>query len=343
MSKDKIYLDNCTFVKTILMLLVVFYHSTVFWTGNWFTVQKVAIDDQIIANLSLWLNTFHIYTFVAISGYLFEFLKNEKCKYKDFKKFLLNKLKRLIVPYCFVAIIWVIPISLLFYSYTGEEIIHKFLLCESPGQLWFLWMLFDIFILIWLLNIFLKNTNFVLIISLLSCVIGFIGKKCFLNIFCIWDAFTYLPYFIIGMKLRKNRNGILYKIPSLAYFFIHIILFTISLYIADFKGIIINVICNILNFTIHIIGVLMAFFILQNIAQKTDWKNRVLLVYFSKISMPIYLFHQQIIYFTITFFNGRINPLLNIIVNFFAAIFISSLLSSIMLKYKYTRLLIGEK
>lgn len=63
----------------------------------------------------------------------------------------------------------------------------------------------------------------------------------------------------------------------------------------------------------------------------------------SKISMPIYLFHQQIIYFTIIFFNGRIYPLLNIFVNFFAAIFISNLLSSIMLKYKYTRLLIGEK
>ena len=29
-------LENCTFIKTILMITIVLYHSLVFWTGTWF-------------------------------------------------------------------------------------------------------------------------------------------------------------------------------------------------------------------------------------------------------------------------------------------------------------------
>ena len=39
---DRLELKNCYFVKTILMLLVVGYHSMVFWSGDWFTVISPA-------------------------------------------------------------------------------------------------------------------------------------------------------------------------------------------------------------------------------------------------------------------------------------------------------------
>lgn len=62
--------DNCYFIKTILMLLVVLYHSIVF-CGNWFHVKEVIYPSQPLAVLAQWLNSFHVYGFTLVSGYLF--------------------------------------------------------------------------------------------------------------------------------------------------------------------------------------------------------------------------------------------------------------------------------
>ena len=53
-------LENCNFIKTVLMMLVVFYHSIVFWGGNWFTQnpEVISVPLNIVAD---WLNSFHIY------------------------------------------------------------------------------------------------------------------------------------------------------------------------------------------------------------------------------------------------------------------------------------------
>lgn len=59
--------------------------------------------------------------------------------------------------------------------------------------------------------------------------------------------------------------------------------------------------------------------------------------------MAIYLFHQQIIYFTIIWLNGKVNPYLNAIVNFIVALVLSSLISTLLMRFKVTRVLIGEK
>lgn len=92
-------LENCIFVKTILMMLVIVYHSMVFWGGDWFNVKSVAIECNVLKYLALWLNSFLIYGFVFISGYLFEYLKREKNKYQKFFAFIVNKSKRLLIPY----------------------------------------------------------------------------------------------------------------------------------------------------------------------------------------------------------------------------------------------------
>ena len=119
-------LDNCYFVKTVLMILVVLYHSILFWGGgSWLDNQPVIFKSKALSILSVWLNTFHIYGFTLVSGYIFQYLKYEKDKYQKFFLFIVNKAKRLLVPYVFVAIIWVIPISCVLFSYTSKDIILK--------------------------------------------------------------------------------------------------------------------------------------------------------------------------------------------------------------------------
>lgn len=106
-------LDHCSFVKTVLMLFVVLYHSCVFWTGNWF-VETPVYPSRFLEVLAEYLNSFHIYAFTLVSGYLFSYLKLEKGKYERFLPFTVNKAKRLLVPYVFVAAVWVIPVSVFF-------------------------------------------------------------------------------------------------------------------------------------------------------------------------------------------------------------------------------------
>lgn len=87
--------------------------------------------------LSEWLNSFHIYGFTFVSGYIFFALRYEFGKYQKFSEFIISKAKRLLIPYVFTAIIWVIPISTYFFNYGITDIIAKYVFAVSPGQLWF--------------------------------------------------------------------------------------------------------------------------------------------------------------------------------------------------------------
>lgn len=213
-SIKQAYIDNCTFVKTILMLCVIIGHCANFWNGAWFTLIIPRYSSNIIAVISVWLNSFHIYAFTLVSGYLYYFLKYEKNKYHEVVPFVLIKVKRLLIPYCFCAFIWVVPITAYLYSFSLKDIFEKYILCTSPSQLWFLWMLFWVFIIVQLISELLENDSFAIIISMFSWGTGLIGEMIFPNVFCIWTAFTYLPFFILGMKLREKEDLFLWRMPS---------------------------------------------------------------------------------------------------------------------------------
>lgn len=57
--------------------------------------------------------------------------------------------------------------------------------------------------------------------------------------------------------------------------------------------------------------------------------------------MGIYLFHQQIIYLTIIPLNGKVHPLVQVMISFLIAIFSSSILVHILQKSKILEKLYG--
>ena len=61
----------------------------------------------------------------------------------------------------------------------------------------------------------------------------------------------------------------------------------------------------------------------------------------SENSFGIYLFHQQIIYVTITIFNGLVHPIVQCILSFFISIIISLGITLILKKNKITKSLFG--
>ncbi len=65
-----------------------------------------------------------------------------------FVGFIENKGKRLLIPYVFTVILWVLPIDKLLFNPSIESIINNYVLAIGPSQLWFLWMLFDVFVIV---------------------------------------------------------------------------------------------------------------------------------------------------------------------------------------------------
>lgn len=343
MTNKQKELSNCTFVKTILMVVVVIYHCFVFWTGTWFTKNPV-FESKVLSIVASWMNSFHIYAFTLVSGYLFYHLKYEKSKYSKFVPFVINKAKRLIIPYMFVASIWVIPFAIFNFHYDTTEIIKRYVFGTSPNQLWFLLMLFCVFLFSYFFSdLFRRSDIGGAIISAALYVIGIIGTKFLPNVFQILRACMYVPLFWIGFKMCQHGSECLRKIPALAWVLADVLLFTITHFLADLDGAAFVLVNYVLELALHIVGALMAFVVLQRLADMIKWEDNKYFGFLSKKSMPVYLFHQQIIYLFIIWFNGRVAPFLHVVINFTGAMTVSLIISSIMMRFKWTKMLIGEK
>ena len=325
------------------MLVVVTFHCILFWKGDWF-VYDPENTNGILTVISDWMNTFHVYGFALVSGYIFYLLKTEKGKYTEFLPFVKNKASRLLLPYVFVTAVWIIPITQVFYKYDWMTIVNKYVLATSPSQLWFLVMLFDVFVIFWLLADFFRKHNFLgTVLALILYVAGIFGAKLIPNIFCIWAACRYVLFFLLGLKIRQYGSDILMKIPSVMWIVIHIGLFVLDKVFGKIGGFIGKAGGFCASILLYIVGAITAFVVLQKVATKINWKESKVFSLLNKNSMTIYLFHQQVIYFTLEAFNGLLNPYIHSLVNLIASIGVALIISVILRKFKITRMLIGEK
>lgn len=344
METKNVMLKNSGFVKEVLMLLVILGHAVHFWTGDWFT-NNPFYESGSLAALSDWIVSFHTYAFVLVSGYIFAF-KQFGGGYLKYSQYIANKTKRLLVPYAFVAMIWVVPISQYFMKYDKVEVLKKYVLCINPSQLWFLWMLFWIFMIAWPLWKLLSSSVYVgtVIATALFCI-GVVGSKVIPNLFCIWTAFLYMPYFYIGIYIRleqeREKKVWIEKIPLFFWVLAEILIYILNLMVVkgkiDFSHFVI-----LTEFAVHMVGAITAFLVLQRIAECVNWRKKRVCVVLAKYSMPMYLFHQQLIYFSIFWLNGKVHPYFNAVVNFAVAIIGSFIISWGLMKFRITKFLIGE-
>lgn len=339
-------LENCVFVKTLLMLIVLFGHSIAFWTQKWLDIE-VVIPCTILGHGYTWINSFHIYGFTLASGYIFAF-KIMRGGYSEYFPFLLNKARRLLVPYVFVMLIWVAPISSLLFNWDPGYVTKKYLLAIDPSQLWFLWMLFGVFAIAWPMRKLLLEKPFTgWTVALVLYGIGIIGRRLFPNVFCVWTACQFVLFFFVGMRIRvkeeKQERLITEELPWYCWIIIDLLLFAGTIIVGWNNGTVWRLMAIVLNMILHIVGAIMAWTTLQTLADDTNWKDSKTFKTLSSYSMPMYLFHQQIIYFMIIWLNGKINPWLNAGVNFAVALLGSFLISFILMHWKTTRFLIGEK
>lgn len=335
-------LENCVFVKTFLMFSIVLYHSMAFWSGGWFTANAV-YKSKILSIFSQWLNSIHIYCFVLVSGYIYcaKYLEDDN---RNFLNFVRKKAKRLLVPYIFTAIVWVIPISSIFFDLDIITIVRNFVFAINPSQLWFIIMLFNVFLIAYPLSDFFAKHNISGLAMAIACyIIGTGGGYLFPDIIVLWNSLRYIVFFFLGFKLYQKGYKKLEKIPSFVWIVLDGIIFLFSKWISNKKGVVFILLNRGFHLFLYIIGALMAFVLLQKLAKVIEWKKIWIFRYFSRYSMPIYLFHQQVIYFFIYWLNGKINPYINVLINFIGSMLISTIISCVLMKFRVMRFLVGEK
>lgn len=140
--------------KVLLSLLVVLGHVTRMYTPMG-AMYKYLSDSPICLYITDFLYQFHMPAFVAVSGAIFWIQKNHLHKYANWKDFVINKIRRLFVPYFFFGFCVVLPTLLCceiidFSQLKGS--LFALIVGYDSRHLWFLPMLFGCFMLFNLFN-----------------------------------------------------------------------------------------------------------------------------------------------------------------------------------------------
>lgn len=289
-------------MKVGLTLLVVFAHSTRMYTpeGVFHPVESSALLKYI----TIFIYSFHMPAFICLSGMLYGF-GIEKGKYTDKKRFLISKIKRLVIPYVLVGSCIVVPVELFLklYDYSFLEAVYRnIILSQDPRHLWYNMALFLIFCLCILLRkIFLSRKVFINVLVIIGGYIIHELARWVPGYFNMGSAAQYLIFFIVGIYINRYIHN--YSFRTIRKIFvvvlILIVMFLVRLFI--YHG---SMISAFLGILLSIIGASIICDIKCIEVTKTN-----LFILIKRNSYGIYLFHPMLIYLMYNLFaNEHINP-----------------------------------
>lgn len=341
--KKKIRLDEVTLMRTILALLIVFMHSFTCYNGSW-KEPAGYVDIPLYKWLARISFAYTLEAFVFISGYLFAFQRITLKRTEGGISLIANKLKRLILP----SIIFSIIYFLLFYEYKGlGNAVYSII--NGCGHMWYLPMLFWCFVFGWLLEqIKIKD----------GWKMAFLVALNLFNIFSlplrISTALTYLVYFYGGYLVYKHSDVIKNYITPRNLVFswvIFIVVFAVFRPLRDIFSV--DSTCSNAHKALMVIFYHVGQLIYASVGLAAFYMTAV---YFTqhyhlsettkKISaccFGIYLFQQfvlQLLYYK-TSFPLLVGPYWLPWCGFVIAVVVSYILSSLLLKTKIGRFLIG--
>lgn len=331
--------SEISIMKTAMMIAVVLYHSMLFFSGDWFTVMDPIINAEYLSNIARWMNTFHVQAFTMASGFLFYCLAK---KHIDTRANIRKRAKRLLLPYLFVSLFWAIPIGYYLFRWPIKEIIERYLLAANPNQLWFLIMLFLVCVFFELVGKKIKISTKNLIILYFITTVSFMGLSYFkIDYFQLPKVAQYILYFYLGGYIFYNKKKITKKQTAIMGI-IAAILYASSLSLNASSIKLLNYIAIAIMPIISILEVSVIYYICLTIIKKKriDIESNAYRV-LEENSFGIYLFHQQIIYFTILFLNGVVHPIIQATLSFVISMTISLTISMALRKRKPTKVMFG--
>lgn len=311
-------------IRAFAIITVVFGHSIILYSSQWGLYEPNS-PCLILDYIKRFINLYQMPLFFSISGYLFAF----RCRQRKTGQFIANKIRRLIIPFFIIGMLWMIPIKLLLHypNYEGQSYLgafHMLLDGKDLGHLWYLPTLFFLFLIMYFVINAFGNTQQVWGIVLTITIV--------LNIFSPripTGGIVYLSYiyqyawsFMIGAVIYKVKieNFPQRKIWIIAPFSIAISAFYV--YIGK---------TNTLMASIAIL--LSTYLFMTNKCYNS-------LDLLSKYSFGIYLFHSPLIYITYTYLLN-VNPAIVILTNFIVFGGISFIITYL-IKKTPAKFIIGE-
>ena len=187
----KVYLEEIDTLKGIAIFLVVLGHSIIYFPID---LHMNSICDFIFR----WLSSVHMPLFFVVSGYCYSYGG-------DYKKYLVKKLKRLLIPYFIFNAIDIVPRYCLSAFVNRprnlEESVKKIFF--DGGEYWFLYVLFFIFVVFPYIDKMTKDSVYRKIVA----TIIIIGIYYFLPNFGIIKVMIYYcMYFAAGVITKKNTE-----------------------------------------------------------------------------------------------------------------------------------------
>lgn len=342
-KKRNPYLD---IVKAILIILVIIGHSIQYGAGPNYINNSLFFDNNIFKIIY----SFHMPLFIMISGYLSYNSLNKK----TFKETLISKFKTIIIP----LLLWsIIPFIITLDYINIKESIKLFIQVFSTN-LWFLWGIFYINIIVKLINKFFKDNIFIyILIFLISFILpNMIVIKYFkIQIF----LYTYLFfYFMLGYfykkynleeKLKKFINNKTLIINTIIFFLLlipysreHYIYLSGIYILADYKQLIID----LYRYLIGIIGCIEILLLVYKLLPKINDKVKDNLLYIGKNTLGIYIISTIIQPYIFPIINKGLTTInyFIVMIESFIALVISLIIVKLLKKSKIlSKYLLGEK
>ena len=189
------------------ILLVVLAHVTNFYTPS--PLITPALSSALLADVSVLVYSFHMPLFVFVSGCVYSYQREILHKGNSDSLIVLikKKSKRLLVPYLFFGVVMAVLLvelglrdNVLDYAYNG------FFLSKDSRHLWFVLMLFEVFVLVWLMIKLVEMMKTPKWALLIISFIGYLSASVFPYIFQINCTFRYQFWFVLGYVFILYKN-----------------------------------------------------------------------------------------------------------------------------------------
>ena len=189
-------------LKIIAAMLVVISHATRMYTGEGVVLPTNA--SQGLAYICDFIYAFSMPIFMCCSGLVYGMCIDDLNKYKDGKRFILNKAQRLLIPYYFFGLFIVAPVMVAL-GFTEQSYVEYCLdgicLVNNSRHLWYIFVLFFIFLLCTVVRKFLDKWNMFLVLGILL-VISY-AHRYVPNTFQISLLMYHLLYFFVGYYTNR--------------------------------------------------------------------------------------------------------------------------------------------
>ena len=343
-KKRNPYLD---IIKAILILLVLIGHSIQYGSGENYLNKQLFFNNYLFK----FIYSFHMPLFIMISGYLSYNSLNKI----NLKNTIISKFKSLIIP----IFIWsIIPFIISINNYINIKELIKLFITTFSTNLWFLWSLFYINVLVKIINKYFKDNIYIYILSIL---ITFILPNTYIikyfNFQFSLYSFMYI-YFLLGYFYKKyNLDTKLNKYINNKTLIINTILFILLLipfskeYYIYTSGI--NIIGNykqifidLYRYILGLSGSIEILLLVNLITNKLNDKVKNKLLYLGKNTLGIYIISSIIHPFILPNITKNISNInyLFIFIETIIILIISILIIELIKKNKFlSKYLLGEK